>query len=135
MRVGQGIQTTFVLSFPKSVFYPKQTFFYLDFSPRSFDNVLTRDFLNFLFSGPWFTIYNNHFTNIANTRFFNKQLELGHNLKSYLYFQDFQSSNLFSSCSVLWLSKHTLIVFSDFLQFFIDMRYTVSKRSKQFVWN
>ena len=60
MRVGQGIQTTFVLSFPKSVFYPKQTFFYLDFSPRSFDNVLTRDFLNFLFSRPWFTIYNNH---------------------------------------------------------------------------
>ena len=52
MPVPQGIQTTFVFSFSKNVFYPNQTFLRLDFSLysiRGFDNVLKRAFLNFLF--------------------------------------------------------------------------------------
>ena len=51
MHVQQGIQTTFVFSFSKNVFYPNQTFLCLDLSLfflRGFDYVLKRAFLNFL---------------------------------------------------------------------------------------
>ena len=48
-----GIQTAFVFSFSKNVFYPNQTFLRLDFSLfslRGLDEVLKRAFLNFLFT-------------------------------------------------------------------------------------
>ena len=52
MHVRQGIQTAFVFSFSKNVFYSNQTFFRLDFGLfflRGSDNALKKAFLNVLF--------------------------------------------------------------------------------------
>ena len=76
------LQTTFVFSFSKNVFYLNQTFLRLDFSLfsfRSFDYVLKRAFVNFLSTSICFT-------NITNTLFC-KQLGSGPSPQSCLYFK------------------------------------------------
>ena len=97
----QGIQATFVFSLSKHVFNPNQTFLRLGFSlfsVRGFVDVLKRAFLNFLF---FTAMLYYHFTNIINTRLFNKQLGSGPSHQSCLYFQDFQGSNLLNGCWIL----------------------------------
>ena len=69
MHARQGIQSTFVSSFSKNVFYPNKTFLRLDFSlvsRRGFDNTYKGSFLNFSFLRTCITICNYHFTNITN---------------------------------------------------------------------
>ena len=67
--------------------------------------------------------------------FLYKQLELGPSLQSCLYVQDFQGSKLLSVCLVVWSNKW---IVSEFQWLFNIHRwhfYSVSQRSKQFLWN
>ena len=62
----------------------------------------------------------------------------GPSSQNCLYFQDFQGSDLLNVCLVVWPNSsliQILIMFQWFPSFVIDMSYTVSQRSKQFLRN
>ena len=124
-----GIQKLFVFSFSKNVFYLNQTFLRLDsslFSLRDFDEVLKRAFLNFLFTA---MLYQCH-----RYTFFN-QLRSGPSPQGCLYFKISRAQSYLTFALYFDRIKEIWVYSRDFSAYVIDILFTISQRSKQFLWN
>ena len=67
--------------------------------------------------------------------FLNRQLGSGPSPQSCLYFQDFQGSKVLKICFEVWPNTNILSLFKWFSAYVIYMLFTVSQKSKQFLWN